>query len=343
MNVVKLLAFSFLSLFFLGCNEKKTDFTIQIEGNKKEFQLGDAFNIDVVSKKNIAIDSVSYEISNKKLKISKGSIILEGVLLGNQEIKATVFFNNTSEVVSKRISIFSNKAPKIYTYEIINQFPHDIKAYTQGLEFYNDTLYEGTGRNGQSTLRKLDYKTGKVIKKIELASNYFGEGITILNDKIYQLTWQKKTGFVYDLNTFEKISDFVYGDSREGWGLCNDGNVLYKSDGTNKIWILNPNTLIEERYIQTVTNSSIFSKANELEYANGKIYANTYQKDGVMIINPDTGAIEGVVDFRGLIDKTKKHKDIDVLNGIAYHPTKETFFVTGKNWDTLFEVKIIAK
>ena len=171
---------------------------------------------------------------------------------------------------------------------------------------------------------------------------YFGEGLTIMDHKIYQLTWKANTGFVYDME-FNKIKDFPYGRSKEGWGLCNDGTRIYKSDGTEKIWILDPETLEEKDHIEIVTNTSVFSRANELEFAHGRIYANTWQKDGVMIINPGTGAIEGVIDFRGLKDKVTQNKNLDVLNGIAYHPGNDSFFVTGKNWDKIFEVKVIRK
>ena len=147
--------------------------------------------------------------------------------------------------------------------------------------------------------------------------------------------------------TWKKIKNFSYGESREGWGLCNDGSKLFKSDGTEKIWFLDPTTLEEQGYIETVTNKSIFNKANELEYVDGKIYANVYQKESMMIIDATSGAIEGVINFGGLKGKVKKGPDWDdtnsVLNGVAYHPERETFFVTGKNWDKLFEVKIRRK
>jgi glutamine cyclotransferase len=226
----------------------------------------------------------------------------------------------------------------------VNEFPHDTDAYTQGLEFYNDTLYEGTGKRGKSSLRKVSYKTGEVLEKIDLENAFFGEGITIMDDKIYHLTWQSKIGFVYDLRSFKKTGSFQYGESKEGWGLCNDGKNLFKSDGTEKIWLLNPETLVEEEFIQTVTNKSIFNMANELEYVDGKIYANVWQKESMMIIDARSGAIEGVINFGGLKSKTRSPDNTDaVLNGVAYHPDRGTFFVTGKYWDKMFEVKIRKK
>ena len=154
-------------------------------------------------------------------------------------------------------------------------------------------------------------------------------------------------GFIYDLNTFKKLDNFQYGKSREGWGLTNDGEKIFKSDGTEKIWFLNPDTMTEDGYIETVTNSSIFNSANELEYVDGKIYANVYQKPSVMIIDSKTGAIEGVINFSGLSDLITKTENWDkvnyVLNGIAYHPERKTFFVTGKFWNKMFEVQIQKK
>src|SRR5699024_3294544 len=168
-------------------------------------------------------------------------------------------------------------------------------------------------------------------------------GITILNGKIYQLTWREGVGFVYDLHSFKKLKTFQYHKSKEGWGLCNDGKVLYKSDGTNKIWILNPKTLEEERYIEPVTEHVLANKVNELEWVNGKIYANTWQKDGVLIINPHTGAVEGVIDFRGLKNKLNQPEKAEVFNGIAYNEKTGKIYVTGKNWDKIFEVEIIKR
>lgn len=316
---------------------------MKVDNGKKIIRLYDTLHIDIKNKKGLAIDSTVIRLAGRTLPMRNHSVILTGILPGKQELSATVFYGETSETLVKNITLLSPVPPKLYTYTIINEYPHDRQAYTQGLEFYNGILYESTGRNGQSTLRKTDYTTGKVLKSIELDDRYFGEGLTVLRDTLYLLTWQSGKGFIYDPETLSMIRSFSYGKSKEGWGLCNDGKKLYKSDGTEKIWILNPETLAEEGYIQTVTHTSVSSKANELEYARGKIYANTYQKDGVMIINPENGIIEGVIDFRGLKARVTQHKDLDVLNGIAYNPETETFFITGKNWDKLFEVALSEK
>lgn len=347
MNSLKFIAYSSIVLFVLACGGEKDPsrfFDIRIDGNKKQFQVNQTIAVDISNKADKTIDEITFSIDGKELDATNNEITLDVAKLGNKVLNARINFEGETVDISRKIKVLSDKAPEIYTYEILNEFPHDTSAYTQGLEFYNDTLYEGTGKNGNSSLRKVDYKTGEILAKIDLENNFFGEGITILNGKIFQLTWRSKIGFVYDLESFRKTDSFQYGQSKEGWGLCNNGEVLFKSDGTEKIWLLNPETLVEEGFIQTVTNKSIFNRANELEYADGKLYANVWQKESMMIIDSGSGAIEGVINFGGLKNKTKKPNDTDaVLNGVAYHPGRKTFFVTGKYWDKLFEVQIKKK
>ena len=263
--------------------------------------------------------------------------------LGKNKIEVSFSVNNQKYTVNEEIIIFSNIKPKLYSYKIINEFDHDISSYTQGLEFDNEfNLYESTGQYGYSSLKKIDFKSGTVLNKLFLDNSYFGEGLTIVGDDLYQLTWKKNIGFVYNKNDFQLIKSFNYDKSLEGWGLCNDGFNIYKSDGTEKIWILDPKTLKEISYISVVTNNKVITKINELEWHNGKIYANTYQfnKEVGLIIDPISGSVEGVIDFNGLKQKVKQHEKLDVQNGIAFHKRRNTFFVTGKNWNKLFEIKI---
>ena len=199
-------------------------------------------------------------------------------------------------------------------------------------------MVESTGQYKQSSIRKWNPFTGEIYQNVPLQPIYFGEGATVFRGKILQLTWRENIGFVYD-QQLKVVKTFTYGKSKEGWGLCHNGtDKLYKSDGTEKIWLLHPETFTEIDSLQLCTDKSLYTYANELEFANGKIYANTFLKDGIMIINPENGAIEGVVDVRGLKDKVEKTPDVDVLNGIAYHPIRHTFFITGKNWSKIFEV-----
>lgn len=345
MNAFKYLKIIFLSSIFFACGSnngtKKNDFIIQTNAIKGNISNAETLKISLKSLKNHTIDSVAYSLNGNEI---SETVDLSQLKLGKQVIEANVYYNGKkNQKVSTPITLLNSESPKIYTYKIINEYPHDITSYTQGLEFLNDTLYESTGQHKESKLRKLDYRTGEVLKNINLADEYFGEGLTILNNKIYQLTWQKGTGFVYDVNTFDKLSSFRYGNSKEGWGLCNNNKTIYKSDGTEKIWLLNTETLAEQDYIQVYTNKGKIVGINEMEWINNQIYANRYQKDGVAIINPKNGAVIGVIDFSPLKELVTQHKGLDVLNGIAYNPTTNTVFVTGKRWDKLFEVEIIEK
>ncbi|WP_147676208.1 glutaminyl-peptide cyclotransferase [Algibacter pacificus] len=344
MKTFKHLTIIFLTTLLVACGSnnglKKNDFNIITNAEKGNISINETLELSLQNKKNHKIDSISYTLEGKKINNNQP---LNDFKLGKQNIEATIFFNGEKQNVNTSITILNNESPKLYTYKIINEYPHDITSYTQGLEFYNDTLYESTGQNKESKLRKVDYKTGDVLKNINLADEFFGEGLTILNDKIYQLTWQKGTGFVYDVHTFEKLSSFKYSNSKEGWGLCHNDQSIYKSDGTEKIWLLNPETLVEEEYIQVFTNKGKIIGINEMEWIDGKIYANRYQKDGVAIINPKNGAVVGVIDFTPLKKLVTQHEGLDVLNGIAYNPKTKTVFITGKRWDKLFEVEISEK
>jgi len=330
-----------LSLFLISnCeNNNSKDFKLKIQSPNKTIKLNDTINIEILNKKNILIDSTQIFINDKGV---DNEVILNDHMLGNQYVKAVVYSNSQSYILNSSFDLYSDIAPKLYRYEIINEFKHDDKAYTQGLEFYKGVLYESTGLNGKSSLRKVNYKTGEVLKSIKIDDEYFAEGITILNDNIYQLTWKNQIGFIYNTD-LEYKKTFEYGNSIQGWGLCNDGEYIYKSDGTNKIWLLDKVTLKEIGNIEVMTNKSKIKNINELEYINGKIYANTYQfnRDVVIIINANNGAVEGVIDFTGIRDLVNQSPDLDVMNGIAYNPRTDKLYVTGKNWDKLFEIKLV--
>ncbi len=332
-----------LSVFFINCGnsgQKKKSLSIDTNVKNNVISLGDSLNLKLNNPENLEISSISYQLNGENIEANS---LLRDEKLGLQRITALVKMSDSEESISHTITILNNVQPKIYDYKIINEYPHDITSYTQGLEFFKNELYESTGQYKESKLRKVDFKTGEVLKNINLSDQYFAEGITILNDNIYQLTWQENTGFVYDVETFEKESSFTYGKSKEGWGLCNDETIIYKSDGTEQIWYLNPETLTETDKIQVYTNKGKIIGINEMEWIDGKIYANRYQKNGVAIINPKNGAVEGVIDFSPLRKLVKQHPGLDVLNGIAYNPETKTIFVTGKRWDKLFEVEVFEK
>ena len=340
MNVFKYLIIIILAMSISNCedNSAKKNFSISTNATNNTIALNQDLKLTIQNPNKLEIESVSYTLDGKSI---EETTTLTNFKLGNHDIVATVKYDGETETATQNVSIVNNEAPKVFGYQIINTYPHDITSYTQGLEFYNGDLYESTGQKGESKLRKVNYKTGEVLKNVKLADNYFGEGLTVLDKNLYLLTWLSGKGFVYDVDTFERKSTFKFGKSQEGWGICNDGKMLYKSDGTEKIWYLNPETLVEDDHIQVYTNKGKIGKLNELEWINGKIYANIYQKNGVVIINPENGATEAVIDFSPLKEHVTKHKGLDVLNGIAYNPETQTIFVTGKRWDKLFEVKII--
>ncbi|GAL65701.1 glutaminyl-peptide cyclotransferase [Jejuia pallidilutea] len=334
-----------IALLFLlvscGSNsgQKKDYFSIVTNAEKGNISIKETLKLSLENKKKHTIDSVIYKLDGKTI---SDSYALNNHKLGKHPIEALVYFNGEhTQTITSSITILNDASPKIYKYRIINEYPHDITSYTQGLEFYNGKLYESTGQYKESKLRQVDYKTGTVIKNVNLADAYFGEGLTIVNDKIYQLTWKAGVGLVYDVQTLEKTGSFKYGKSKEGWGLTHNNSHIYKSDGSENIWLLNPETLTEEDNIQVYTNKGKITEINEMEWINGKIYANRYQKNGVAIINPKNGAVEGVIDFTPLKNKVTQHEKLDVLNGIAYNTETKTIFVTGKRWDKLFEVEIL--
>jgi glutamine cyclotransferase len=341
-------------MFVFSCGEGKkstiSKFSLKVEGKTTKFHLSAPLKATLINVNNGLVEAVVYTLNDVTLENkSDNPSVLEttipaDMLLGKQMLLAKVTYGGGKTVpVKTNITVLSNDKAKIYTYKIINTYPHDIKAYTQGLEFYRDTLFESTGQRGQSSLRKVNYKTGEVLQQYNLENRYFGEGITVLHDTLYMLTWQANKGFVFDPNTLKPVRSFPYQRSEEGWGLCTDGEKFFKSDGTEKIWILDAKSLIEQYAIQVCDNKQSYVKSNELEYINGKIFANSYMKPSIMIINPANGALEGIIDFRGLKEKVTNHESIDVFNGIAYNPKTETYFVTGKYWDKLFEVEIMEK
>ena len=347
-NSNKLLIFLFLLNLSLlescGENSEWDDISISSNLTDKKIKTDDTLKIKLSkSSKNLVFEIKS---NNQIKKISPLDLSFENnnqynFLLNNLTLgKKELIIKSSNGEKKVNFTLLNNVAPKIYNYEIINEFSRSKNSYTQGLEFYNDTLYESLGRYGQSKLVKVEFNTGKKLKEIKLPSEYFAEGITILNDKIFQLTWKEKVGFVYDVDNFNRINTFEYKNSIEGWGICNDGNKLYKSDGTDKIWILNPENQKEESYIEIYTNKNKVVGLNELEWIDGKIYANRYLFDGIANINPKNGAIEGVINLSSLKSRVTQHEKLDVINGIAYNKKRNSIFVTGKMWDKLFEIRI---
>ena len=357
MRNLKLFVFIILGGFLVNCdgskNKNSSTFSFNQKELKAQYTSNDALKLQIDNAGGTKIDSIVYFVNDKKVGSRKDTSILEyqwsNQKLGYVGLKAVVYAEGISEETTSRIEMVSAVQPKLLSYKIVNTFPHDIKAYTQGLEFYRDTLFEstgngagnGTGLKGISSLRKTDYKTGKVYKQVDLENAMFGEGITVLNTKVYQLTYTEMKAFVYDADTFKREKTLTYPRKKmQGWGLTNDGINLYMSDGSEKIWTINPETFNELDYINIYMGANKVKSVNELEWVDGKIYGNVYQKDAIARIDPKTGAVEAIINLKDLKSKVSQHPDVDVLNGIAYNPKTKTFFVTGKNWDKMFEISI---
>jgi glutamine cyclotransferase len=349
MKKINLLIIITLSVFLYNCSETKDLFSIATKDLKQVYKPNESVNLSIENVENAKIDSVIYFSNDIKLGKSTENAVfnlkLEKLKFGIQDIKAIVHSEGEKIDCFTSFELVSNITPKLYEtkdYTILNMYNHDGNAYTQGLEFYNGILLEGTGQNGESTLRKTDYKSGNVSKSVSLSPDYFGEGITVFKDKIYQLTWKNKVGFIYNAATLVQEKTFDYFSDIEGWGLTHNDKYLIMSDGTNKIYFLNPETQKMERFINVYSDTNAITELNELEWIGGKIWANIYLKDVIVIINPENGAVESAIDFSDL--KTKNKKTLtdgdEVLNGIAYNPSTKTVFITGKNWDKMFEIKL---
>jgi glutaminyl-peptide cyclotransferase len=340
--ILLVLAFS-LSACKTEIEQFNTNYSIAIDNPKSTWTDSDEVKISLKDASGIGMDSIRWTQNARIIEGAVGSTLsrkLKNQPLGVLTFKAHVYKNGREAIGSVSITRFNDKAPEIYQKDVVNIYPHNEDAYTQGLEFYGDSLYESTGQFRESDIRITNVETGEIIKKVDLKESQFAEGMTILNDKVYQLTWQSRVGFVYDLG-LNKIDEFAYNESQEGWGLTNDGKKLYKSDGTDKIWIIDPVTYEEEGYIQIVSNKKIFEKINELEFIDGKIYANIYQQNAIMIVDPVTGALEAAISLTDLSSQIDNYsKDDNVLNGIAYDKKNDRLFVTGKRWGKMFEIKI---
>jgi glutamine cyclotransferase len=259
-------------------------------------------------------------------------IVATVVLIGCQASE-----NNSIEETAPASAI---QAPTIGTYNIVQIYPHNTSSFTQGLIWFNNTLYEGTGLPNQSKLLKTDLATGKALQTLSLADSLFGEGITIYNNKIYQLTWQNHKVFVYDVNTFKKEKEFNW--TYEGWGITHFNNQLIISTGSSNLYFVNPTTLAIEKTLGVYDNNGYIASLNELEMIDGKIYANVWGDNKIIVINPATGHVEKQFDFTDILQKSNQPitTETNVLNGIAYDSVQKVAYITGKNWPAIFKVTL---
>jgi len=231
----------------------------------------------------------------------------------------------------------SRATAPVYGYDVVNVYPHDREAFTQGLLFRDGVLYESTGLNGRSSLRKVELESGKVLQRISVDSRYFAEGLTDWGSRLVQLTWNTNVGFVYDIASFKRLQTFSY--TGEGWGLAQGGKQLIMSDGTSTLRFLDPQTFAVTRRVEVTDGGVAVRDLNELEFIDGQVYANVWLTDRIAIIAPDTGRVTGWINLAGLMPRNKVSSDA-VLNGIAWDAQRTRLFVTGKLWPSLFEIRI---
>jgi glutamine cyclotransferase len=347
MKIYNLFITTFLALNMVSCGDSQKDkegyFGFDENSLKAIYKADEKVDFTLLNTQNKTIDSVVFFANNERVSSVKGNskftLDLKGRKLGYQNIKALIYFEGDTVSTKTRVEVAAAVAPKLLKYTIVNSYEHDVNAFTEGYEFYNDTLIESTGLKGKSYVAKVDYKTGKTYQKVSLDAQYFGEGVTVVKDKIYQLTWENQEGFVYDAKTMKKIKSFRYEKPVEGWGMTNDGQMIYHSDGTEKIWTMDPETNKLVDFVNVYTSDSKIKAVNELEWVNGKIYGNIWQKDAIALINPKSGAVEAVLDLSALRAKVT-NKEAEVLNGIAFRKSTNTLFVTGKNWNKTFEIRV---
>lgn len=338
-----------LMTIIFSCKEKnKSYLTLSTPYQGQNFNVGEEIKLQIDLPEATKIDEITYLIDNKLIGSYKNNneVILPTLemKLGYRIINAIVKRDGETDTITTNIVLRTNQKPLQLAYQLINTFPHDTSAYTQGLNYIEDKLLESTGQYGASELKWVDLSSGKTLKRTKLDPQYFGEGSLKVGDKIIMLTWKENKGLIFDASTFKQIGTFPYQDSREGWGLAFDGKHILRSDGTNRIWLMNANTYKEESFIEVYDNKGPLESLNELEYINGRIYANVYLTNKIVRINPSSGVVEAEIDLTQLVSKsyfkTADEEQNNVLNGIAWDAKGKRLFVTGKKWPKLFEIRL---
>jgi glutamine cyclotransferase len=355
---INILLAGIASLAFSCHNNKQQDNNVSISPEAgTSYKTGDVVALQAHYPPGSKPDSVVYLLDSIKIGSKKDSTAFslktDTIPLGPRVITAKVYNGGKSQDVSTNIVLLPAKAPVEYTYKLEKVFPHDTACYTEGLLYQDGFLYESGGGyltpppgqdvTGQSSLRKVDLATGKVVKKVMNDPKVFGEGISIVGNKIIQLTYLEKIGYVYDKDTFKLLSTFTNNVGVEGWGMCFDGKKLYMDDKTNRIYFLDKDTYRQIGYIDVYDNKGAVNEVNELEYIDGKLYANVYKTNNILVIDPKTGAVLQKIDLTSLYPEGKRAPNADVLNGIAYDAATKRIFVTGKKWPHLYQVSFVKK
>jgi len=339
-------------------NNKQQDSNVTITPEAgTSYKSGDAVSVQAHYAASVKPDSIVFLIDSARVGSKKDSTAFslktDSMPLGPRIITARVYAAGKSQEASTNIVLLPSKAPVDYTFKVEKVFPHDTTMYTEGLLFQDGVMYESGGgyltppgneeADGQSSLRKFDLNTGKVIKKIMLDPKVFGEGISIIGDKLVQLTWKEKIAYVYDKSTFKLLNTVPFNVGVEGWGMCFDGKKLYMDDSTNRIWFMDKDTYRQTGFIDVYDDKGPVKEINELEYIDGKIYANVFTTDTIIAIDPRTGAVLERIDLAALYPQDKRPPNANVLNGIAYDAATKRIFITGKKWPKIFQVSFVKK
>lgn len=327
---------------------KQNTFSIVTPKTNDIVRLGNSFNLKLSSKKQIVPDSVVVFEKNKRISLTKISDINftcspETKLAGRKNLEVKVYHSDTlSETLRLNITMLPTDEPKKLNYKLLRTIKHDAEAYTQGLFYHNGFLYESTGQPNRSSIRCVDPKTGDVLRKRKLEPQYFGEGIALIGNEIYMLTYRDRKGFVFNLQDFEIIREFSL-QTEEGWGLTTDGKKLIMSDGSAYIYYFSPEYFTFENQVEICSNQRLINNINEMEFTPDGLYANIYGENNIVLINLETGVVTHALDLSGLFPQNVA-KDMDhVLNGIAYNNVSKTFYVTGKQWPVMYEISITSK
>ena len=325
---------------------RKTQIAIVSPKNNEKQPLGAIVTLSAKQKdKTETIDSLRWFVDGKWLKTTKEEDVAWNTAsetTGTHRIEAVAYYaSGQRDNILASMLLLAPHAPKQYTYEVIQVYPHDAKAYTQGLLFDDGFLYESTGLKGESSLRKVHLQTGEPVMAINIPADMFGEGLALADDKLIQLTWQNQVAFVYQKSDFKLLKRINY-PMREGWGLTYDGTHLLMTDGSATLYFLDKEYLTEIRRLEVCDNNGIVDQLNELEYINGELWSNVYTTDLILRIDPKTGVVLGRIDMTGLL-KSNERDVANVLNGIACDEKTGKIYVTGKNWPKLFEIQVIGK
>jgi glutamine cyclotransferase len=359
----RIVFFALMALLAYGCkdnNKQQDDFVISPDAGST-YKSGETIGLKLAYSATAKPDSIVYLLDSTRIGMVKDSSTLDvktdTMALGARIITAKIYKAGKSEDVTTNIVLYAAKAPEELTYVVERTYPHDTGSYTEGLEYRDGVLYESSGgyldpppgqaKDQQSSLIKSDLNTGKILKKIMVDPKVFAEGIVVIGDKIIQVTYHEKKGFIYDKNTFNLLGNFSTDFAPEGWGMYFDGKKVYMDDGTNRIWFLNKDTYRPTGYVDVYDDKGPVNSINELEMIEGKLYANVYQQDVILVIDPKTGAVLQKVDMSNLWPEGDRPVGYDngnnVLNGIAYDKAANRIFVTGKKWPKLYQVKFVKK